>query len=46
MTKLGHLVMLLRLRKGEMKMSDKFGEAIGIWNVTVGGGDLDLKPQM
>lgn len=25
---------------------DKFGEALGIWHITVGGGDFEIKPQM
>ena len=25
---------------------DKFGEALGIWHIDVGGADLDLKPKM
>lgn len=27
-------------------MPDKFGEAIGIWHITLGGSDLELKPAM
>lgn len=27
-------------------MSDKFGKSIGIWHITVGGGNLELKPKL
>ena len=27
-------------------MSDKYGEALGIWHLEVGGADLELKPGM
>lgn len=27
-------------------MTDRFGQAMGIWHVSVGGADLDLKPKL
>jgi len=27
-------------------MSDKFGEALGIWHLTVGGANFELRPKM
>ena len=28
-----------------MSETDKYGEAMGIWHLTIGGADLDLKPK-
>ena len=36
----------LGLRKVNKMVNDKFGQSLGLWHLTVGGADLELKPRM